>query len=218
MSLINDALKRAKQAQQQRPQSAAPGPQLRPVEARQSVTGRKMSPVVWILWLFLFLGIAGFMIWRSFNRKNSGQTTTATVAKPSPAPLTLASKPASTVTAVAVPTAKVQIQPAPRPAIETVIPAPAPTVAPISTVSTQPVIASASPTHAPIITPPAPPPQLAWPKLQGIFYRPDRPAALINGKTVLVGDQIGEFRVMRIEQGSATLVCAGQTNVLKLPQ
>jgi hypothetical protein len=55
------------------------------------------------------------------------------------------------------------------------------------------------------------------PKLQGIIYRPDRPAVLLNGKTVLIGGTSGEYRVVAISQQSATVVRAGQTNVLEMP-
>jgi hypothetical protein len=55
------------------------------------------------------------------------------------------------------------------------------------------------------------------PKLQGIFYRPERPAALLNGRTVLVGGTRGEYRVVAISQQSVTVVRAGQTNVLNMP-
>jgi hypothetical protein len=41
---------------------------------------------------------------------------------------------------------------------------------------------------------------------------------MISGKTVFVGDRVGECRVVAIEKDSATLVGAGQTNVLSLDQ
>jgi hypothetical protein len=66
----------------------------------------------------------------------------------------------------------------------------------------------------PTVERPPPPP---LPKLQGIFYRPERPAALLNGKTVLIGGMSGEYRVVAISQQSATVERAGQTNVLKMP-
>ncbi len=55
-------------------------------------------------------------------------------------------------------------------------------------------------------------------KLQGIFFRPERPVAVINGKTVLVGDRVGDARVISIEPNAAAIVTAsGQTNLLELP-
>jgi hypothetical protein len=77
------------------------------------------------------------------------------------------------------------------------------------------VAAATNPPAVPVEAPPAPPP---LPKLQGIFYRPDRPSALLNGRTVFVGGRSGEFLVLAITQTSVTVTRAGQTNVLELPE
>jgi hypothetical protein len=37
---------------------------------------------------------------------------------------------------------------------------------------------------------------------------------MIGGKTIYVGDQVGDFKVVAIAAESATLVSAGQTNIL----
>jgi hypothetical protein len=55
-------------------------------------------------------------------------------------------------------------------------------------------------------------------KLQGIFFHPTRPAAMISGNTVYIGDQIGNLRVVAIDQHTATLAGGGETNILKLPE
>jgi hypothetical protein len=62
------------------------------------------------------------------------------------------------------------------------------------------------------------PPKPASPKLQGIFYRPTRPSAVINGKNVFIGSRVGEFKVRSITQENVTIVSATQTNVLSLEQ
>jgi hypothetical protein len=41
---------------------------------------------------------------------------------------------------------------------------------------------------------------------------------MISGKTVYVGDKLGEMRVVAISQLSATLVGNGETNVLTFAQ
>jgi hypothetical protein len=56
----------------------------------------------------------------------------------------------------------------------------------------------------------------AGPKLQGIVFNPRSPSATISGKTVFVGERVGEWRVVAIDKETATLVGNGETNVLRL--
>jgi hypothetical protein len=53
-------------------------------------------------------------------------------------------------------------------------------------------------------------------KLQGIFYRPAKPSAVVNAQTVFVGDRIANAKVKAIDQQSVTLEVAGETKVLTL--
>lgn len=53
-------------------------------------------------------------------------------------------------------------------------------------------------------------------KLQGIFYRPTNPSAVVNSKTVFVGDHIANAKVKAIDKQSVTLEVAGETKVLTL--
>jgi hypothetical protein len=62
------------------------------------------------------------------------------------------------------------------------------------------------------------PPKPAPLRLQGIVFNPARPSAMINGKTVFVGEKVGEFRVGAITQNSATLISGSQTNLLELAE
>ena len=41
---------------------------------------------------------------------------------------------------------------------------------------------------------------------------------MISGKTLFVGDKLGDLRVVAIDKESATLAGAGQTNVLSLAE
>jgi hypothetical protein len=41
---------------------------------------------------------------------------------------------------------------------------------------------------------------------------------MISGRTLFVGDKLGDLRVVAIDQQSATLAGAGQTNVLSLSE
>ena len=62
----------------------------------------------------------------------------------------------------------------------------------------------------PVIPPPAPEPApmeaTPLPTLQGIFYSPTAPMAILDGKTVGVGDQFREYRVKEITKSTATIV------------
>jgi len=71
-----------------------------------------------------------------------------------------------------------------------------------------------SATNAPVATADPTPPKPPLPKLQGIFYRPERPSAVINGKTAFIGSRIGEYQILAITQESVTIGSAIQTNVL----
>lgn len=53
-------------------------------------------------------------------------------------------------------------------------------------------------------------------RLQGIFYRPSSPSAVINSKTVFVGDTIADATVRKIDQKSVTLDLGPETQVLTL--
>jgi hypothetical protein len=64
-----------------------------------------------------------------------------------------------------------------------------------------------------------PPPAPKWPplKLQAIVFNPKRPSVLINGKTLFIGEKLGDLRVVAIDRESATLAGTGQTNTLTMP-
>ena len=63
-------------------------------------------------------------------------------------------------------------------------------------------------------TPPKPAPL----RLQAIIFNPKRPLAMISGKTLFIGDKLGDLRVVAISKESAILAGAGQTNVLTLSE
>ena len=79
---------------------------------------------------------------------------------------------------------------------------------PDSDTAAQPAENVAPPVVAQTPAPPPPPtvnpPDL--PKLQGIFYSPTAPSAILDGKTVLPGDQFREFKVKEISKYTVTLV------------
>jgi hypothetical protein len=66
----------------------------------------------------------------------------------------------------------------------------------------------------------APPPVPKSPplRLQGIVFNPRRPCVVINGRTLFVGEKLGDARVVAIDRESATLVSTGGTNVLTMSE
>ena len=186
MSLINDALKRAKQAQQQgSPQ--APKVQFRPVEpARQQV--KKNHTAVWIAALIIAGLIIGF-VFRQLTRENKTASPKEVKAREI--------VPANPIPQETAPTAQVP------PAVAT---ASAPKSA-----GHESSAQSAAP--VPVIQQEEP---RIVPKLQAVVFDPRRPSAIISGRSVFVGDRVNDLRVVAISQESVTLAGNGQTNVLAL--
>jgi hypothetical protein len=177
MSLINDALKRAKQTEKSTPPPLS-GQPLQPVEAAPR------GGMNWFLLLVAaaLLAGAGLFIGMALARRApahpSASAGASEVRTPTPTP------------------------PPPEVSNENETPAAAPTVASTSTQTSA---------HMAVATNIAPPP----PRLQGIVYAA-RPWAIVSGKTVYVGDYVGDMRVDGISQNSVTLVGDGETNRLLL--
>jgi hypothetical protein len=222
MSLVNDALRRAKEAQQQ----AAPPPpsqmQFRPVEPGQRVR-RELGLIVPVsLAVVALLALA--LVWQWAQRgKATGLQEARALTRPA-VHTTAAAQPgtpsvATTTPAPAPPTEpSLPLQPEPRstPAIDFGNILATPELA----TPANPMIANEPQnevTNSGAITPPRPP-KAAPLRLQAIIFNPKRPSALVSGKTVFIGDKLGDARVVAIDQDSATLVSAGKTNVLTLPE
>lgn len=64
-------------------------------------------------------------------------------------------------------------------------------------------------TALPVVTPrpsePPPPPPPDLPKLQGIFYSPTAPSAILDGKTIRPGDTFRQYKVKAISKYTVTL-------------
>jgi len=214
MSLINDALKRARQAQQQVPPPLSPGLQFRPVEpVQQPKRGAGL-----ILPVALAAGalLVFFLVWhwlQNIGPTPEAQAKSQPALAPSRAPTGQnVSSAARDVHALAI---APHIAPAPAPVMGTPkaaattapasLPAPVDIAQPITTTNPPAVIEAAAPKPAPL-------------RLQGIVFQPAHPSAMISGKTLFIGDKLGELRVAAIGPQSATLIGSGQTNVLTLPQ
>jgi MSHA biogenesis protein MshK len=215
MSLVNDALKRAKEAQQQ----AAPPPpsqmQFRPVEPGQQVRGG-LGPIVPVTWVVLMLLVAVLAWqWAKGNRitePREARAVTRTAVQTTAAPQPVSPPAAATTpTPVSEPSLLPQIES--HPVVDTLAAIDAAT-------SANPVVVKEPENDAAnsVAIAPAPQPKPAPLRLQAIVFNPKRPSALISGKTLFIGDRLGDARVVAIDRESATLVGGGQTNVLSLPE
>jgi hypothetical protein len=99
---------------------------------------------------------------------------------------------------------------APAPVVQEAVPPPPKVVA-----------AAPVPPPAPVPEPPPAPPAkpvvAAWPaelKLMGIFFSKTNPRAIINGKTVVVDDEINGIRITKIEHDQVTVEWNGQVKNL----
>jgi hypothetical protein len=216
MSLINDALKRAKQVQQEATPLPAPNLQLRPIEPTQYAR-KGFSPLVpgalAVVAVFLLV-----LVWQRTQRKSSAPSTEVHARVLQPATPTTVSPPAPA--AVALPTAAQPVsEAAPAPPTEAVA-GPGNAVdaatAPMSAGPPAVAVAESKVTNTPAAAEP-PPPRVALPKLQAIVFSPTRPSVMIGGRTLFIGDKLNGLRVTAIGKDSVTLVGAGQTNVLTLP-
>jgi hypothetical protein len=223
MSLINDALRRAKDAQQQTPATPSADLPFRPVEPSQQGATRGLGLVLPVALATVAL-LTVLSSWQWVQKRDSTGVTqvyarTADVARTTPA-IQPATAPAAADTAVPGSSTRpyTAVQPDFLPARATDTAAAlaadatsATTNAPLADVQEGEV------TNAAASAPPSPP-KPAPLRLQAIIFSPRRPSAMISGKTLFVGDKLGELRVVAIDKESATLAGAGQTNVLSLPE
>jgi hypothetical protein len=216
MSLINDALKRAKNAQEQKPPGGPPVAPLQPVDYTARPNWLFRSVVSLLLLASLTCSAWFFGKWWTSNRDSE-----RVVAFAREAPAERPSKtgdPAQTPapeSAIKVSTSiivRTDFDSAPRSEPEAVTQAPS-TNAPLSAPPVNRIVPETNPAV------PAPPPSpFADVKLQSIIYRQDKPAALINGEMVFVGEEVRGARVLKIDRQSVTVERKGETNELRLPR
>jgi len=185
MSLINDALKRAKQAQQDSPEAPQNAVQFRPVEPGQQQV-KKSHTAIWIVVVIIAGLIIGF-VFRQMSRENN--TTPKEVKAREIVPANPV--PQESSAAAKVPPAKTGST--------------AKSASHESSVQKAAAVPVANPEEPRIV-----------PKLQAVVFDPKRPSAIISGKSVFVGDKLGDLRVVAITRESVKLVGGGQTNVLVL--
>jgi hypothetical protein len=212
MSLINDALKRAKQAHQESPASAVRAPDLRPVEPPQQETNPR--PGLLIPAGLAIVAVAGLLLfWVLWNKQSpSAPEPPATITASARTPSEPLKAPVSSEQPEHADNSTVVVSPSahkePPPAL-TEAPGPGTNLTGFNAGEASPTNRSA-PSEAAV---PLSPPPL---KLQSIVFNPRRPSALINGRVLFIGDRIRDLRVKVIHRDEVVLVGGGTTNVLSL--
>lgn len=222
MSLVNDALRRAQEAQQQAPPPPPSKMQFRPPDATPHARHNLALLVPAALAVVALLAL--FFVWQWAQEPRGARPQEARALTPTSSqiaitpqyPSTAMPEPATVSTVVGSPGHSSQAEARSTP----VATATESLVAPSTGSPAYPPIAGpqeSAPTNSLAMTPPVSPktPPL---RLQAIVFNPKRPSALINGKTVFVGDKLESSRVVAIDQESATIVGAGKTNVLTMEE
>ncbi len=192
MSLINDALKRARQAQQENP-PVTPPLEFRPVEAASRENRRtNLLAVGLTLVIMAILGLSGLLVWFVSQSRHPAVPVTA-----------------REVVAPAAPPTNAALLSPPPPAAQD-----AGVLKPIVPQPEDLGLPNTNRVTVAIETPAVPPPPPL--KLQGIFFNPQNPSAVVNGRTVYLGDRVNGARVIGISPVAVTLVSATETNVLSL--
>jgi hypothetical protein len=205
MSLINDALKRASQAEANRRRDAAQPPAMQPAPDRR----RSLVPVLMGIGIFILLAMAGIFLWRAIpHRDNPAPVPAAVSTSDGRATLqrsqgdALAPSEASTNGPGSAGASPYQGAAAPPYRAEP----------PLPVDSTNVSGGTAAP---PYQAAPAPPsfPEL---KLQSIFFSRNNPRASINGQIRAENDLVGEVRVVSISSNKVTVEWNGRTKDLIL--
>jgi len=208
MSLINDALKRASQAQPPPLPGSETAPPMRPVEPnRPSSWPLFVVPVV----LLIVLAVAGWFLLKGLaasQRANLTTVNTPVAARELPAERRVTPEPVPE----AAQTREAVNGPAESPgARNRTTSKPVQTSRPGEVTKTTP-----NPSKEEAAAPETAEPTFPSLKLQGLFYRSTRPSVVINSKTLSVGDRIENAKVVAIERDSVTVEWGGEKRVLTL--
>jgi hypothetical protein len=205
MSLINDALKRAREANKQRGGEGSAGVPLQPVDYawRPNPFLRFTAAVV----LVAAVGLAVFYFTKWWQSREQLQRVTATTNVP-PVQVQVASESAAAPESAAT---KYRIKVNTNIVARSNVIARAATPEPLAGATQTNLATDAGETAAPVN-------EFLDLKLQSIIYRLDKPAAVIGGEMLYVGDTIKGARVTGITRHEVTIEWKGKTNVLQLPR
>jgi hypothetical protein len=200
MSLVNDALKRAKEAQQPTPAPPISGPPFKELDQVEDSGRWITSPVTMAVVAVIVL----IVVWQSLRGGSRSETNSTPVAARSNL------IPVSDQTAMEPPSSKPEAAPGVSPGTTSFVT----NAAQNSTNGPATELGSATQQEIIPAAPPTPPPL----KLQAVIWNPKRPSGMISGETVFVGDQVRDFKVTKITQDSVTLSGSGEVKVLRLAQ
>jgi hypothetical protein len=210
MSLINDALKRAHQAQQ----NQSPPPPESPLQPARDMRRSRLS---WVGVLFVFGGL-GLAAWLYFNQPGHGPASVASMNLVEPAGSWNADTAELILSALSEASAMSLEEHSPeQPPQSLEWPSSAGTQA--RTPPAKQAVRVRTPSGAqatpadPNPEPPAPFPDL---RLQGIFFRANNPSALVNSRTVTNGSVIEGVTILKIERYSVLVEWLGHTRVLRM--
>lgn len=201
MSLINDALKRARKAQQDNPPPVPPL-QLRPAEPQAP---RSAVPLVLVLLALVLVVIAGGLLVWTFAKQSAPVLRVDARTMTPPAPPVVEAP-------------KTETPPATAEAVTPQNPESQTPVVVVSAPATDETLPGQPDTNGLPVAASVEPPKPAALKLQAILYNPIRPSAILSGKTVFLGDRVGEFRLLAVTPESVTIGSATATNILSLAE
>jgi len=196
MSLINDALRRKEDAKRNPGSTPASGAPMQPVHSAPKSDASPFGPVLLIV-IAIVVVLGGWFLFKGWR----GQTPTVVTTTP----------------------------PVETPVVETAVTQPEnempPAASPTPPVTNLTVTTTTEPASAPVTNSPdtdatvaaEPEPRSPPLKLQGIIFRLRNPTAMINGKSLLVGESVSGARVTKIEKDQVTLERDGKTVLLNLP-
>jgi hypothetical protein len=225
MSLVNDALKRAKEAQDKQAGSPLRGA---PLHTAPPPPASKMWLVALVCFVLAIGGAGvGVWYWKTHPHPQWLQSKPDAPAKP-PYTIIIGENPDAKARPHHAPTTEAPEAPIVTPAAKVVTIPAAPTPPPVAPVTKTESVPGALvvdkrpalnvlPPSAPAAvatTPVAPPVAL---KLQGILYSATKPAAILNGRTVFVGDVISGITITAIDQDSITITYSNQPTVIRMP-
>jgi hypothetical protein len=210
MSLINDALKRAHQNQP--PPAAVPGAPMLPVIGAPAVAKRRTNRVVPVL-ILVMVGASRFFFWKWQQATRTGQVPgvveQTVVSDSTEIPLaarSVAGLPAEPDRASVAP------ESVPQSVVGRVVAAGPVVVAPTAAagIAARPAPAAASVVAA---VPAAVPANI---RLQAILFRLRNPTAILNGRTLEVGESVDGAKVVEIQRSLVVIERSGRRETLEL--